>query len=374
LTPTLAGPAISHFALGQKIDLTYIHMADANQGWGIGGLNKASDHVFRTKDGGQTWRDVTPPQPAPGADASTAALGYFLDANTAWAAYGPPPDAGGAPPYIQVWKTTDGGGTWTYASVDTSLVSGEAFSPYYLNFADAQHGWLLVFLGGGMMHAYVALFTTIDGGANWTDILDPSMDNDIQSFSKTGMVFADAQTGWLTRDSEGVDPTPHVFRTTDAGVTWTRLDLPAPVDAPNLYDTYACSSYSPNAFSVLSVTLAMKCLDTDTFKIEKDYAYSSTDSGVTWQTYALPADYRLGEGLFFFSPQSGLALGRKIYATADGGKTWKFVQQVYWDGQFSFVSSDLGWAYVINDQREIALVKTINGGKTWAILHPQVGP
>ena len=41
---------------------------------------------------------------------------------------------------------------------------------------------------------------TADGGATWADILDPSMDNDIQSFSKTGMVFLDSQTGWLTRD------------------------------------------------------------------------------------------------------------------------------------------------------------------------------
>ena len=86
------------------------------------------------------------------------------------------------------------------------------------------------------------------------------MDNDVQSFSKTGMVFADPQTGWLARDPQGVDPTPHVFRTTDAGVTWTRLDLPAPAAAPDLYDTYACSSYSPNAFSALSAALAMKCL------------------------------------------------------------------------------------------------------------------
>jgi photosystem II stability/assembly factor-like uncharacterized protein len=373
-TPTLAGPAIAHFVPGRKIDITYIHMVDTDQGWGIGGLNKASDHVFRTLDGGQTWRDVTPPQPVPDAGDEITALGYFMDATTAWVAYGPPMESGGMPPYIQVWKTTDGGGTWFYASIDTSPVSGEAFSPYFLNFADVQHGWLMVYLGAGMMHAYVAIFMTSDGGATWTDIMDPYTGNDIQSFPKTGMVFVDPQTGWLTRDAQDVDPTPHIFRTADGGVTWTRLDLPAPADAPNLYDSHACGTYSPNAFSALSVTVAMKCLDTATFKIEKDYAYFTGDGGITWNTYPLPADYTLGEGLDFISPQIGLALGRKIYKTSDGGQTWKFIQQVTWDGQFSFLSMDLGWAHVSNDQGEIALVKTVNGGATWTLLHPVVGP
>jgi len=373
-TPTLSGSAIAHFVAGQKIDVTYIHMVDVNQGWGIGGLMRASDHVFRTADGGQTWRDVTPSQPVPDAGGSIEALGYFLNADTAWVAYGPPPESGGMPQYIQVWKTKDGGGTWSYSSIDTSVVSGEAFSPYWFNFADSQHGWLMVYLGAGMMHAYVALFMTIDGGATWTDILDPYTDLDIQSFSKTGMVFVDPQTGWLTRDSQGVDPTPHIFLTTDSGVTWRRIDLPAPADLPTLYDSYSCGSYSPNSFSALSVIIALKCHDQTTFKIEKDYAYFTSDGGTTWQTYPLPADYTLGKGLYFFSPQDGLALGRKIYKTSDGGQTWKLIQQVTWDGQFSFVSMDLGWAYVSNDQGEFALVKTMNGGETWTMLHPVIGP
>ena len=374
LTPTLASPAIAHFAPGQKIDITFIHMIDLNKGWGIGGLNKASDHVFRTQDGGQTWDDITPPQPAPSASTSITALGYFLNADMAWVAYGPAMVSVGVPPFIQVWKTMDGGGTWSYGSIDTSVVSGEAFSPYYLDFVNPQQGWLMVYLGSGMMHAYVALFRTNDGGATWTDILDPFMENDIQSFPKTGLVFTNGQTGWLTRDAQGVDPTPHIFHTTDGGVTWTRIDLPAPSFAPNLFDSEACGSYSPNTFSSTSVLIVLKCLDNATFKIEKNYVYSTTDGGNYWETYLLPSDYTLGAGLYFFSPQSGLALGRKLYTTSDGGQTWKFIQQVYWDGQFSFLDPNLGWAYVINDQGDIGLVKTINGGSTWTILHPVVKP
>jgi hypothetical protein len=38
------------------------------------------------------------------------------------------------------------------------------------------------------------------------------------------------------------------------------------------------------------------------------------------------------------------------------------------------VSMDLGWAHVFNEQGETALVKTVNGGETWAMLYPVVGP
>ena len=376
-TPTLGGPAIAHLVPGQKIDIMNIHMIDANQGWGIGGVNKASDHVFRTADGGQTWRDVTPPQPAPAAGVSFSGMGYFLDADTAWVAYGYPADSAGMPPFLLVWKTEDGGNKWTYGSIDTSVVSGEAFSPYYFTFTDTRHGWLMVYLGAGMMHAYVALFMTNDGGVTWTDILDPYTVNDIQSFPKTGMVFVDSQTGWLTRDANGVDPSPHIFRTSDGGATWTRLDLPAPADVPNLFDSYACGSYSPNAFSATSVTITLKCLDNATYKTEKDYTYFTGDGGGTWQTHPLPAGYVFGEGVYFSSPQSGLALGRKIYQTSDAGKTWTFVQQVTWDGQFSFLKAagtDLAWASGVNDQGETGLVTTQNGGKTWKLFHPIVVP
>jgi photosystem II stability/assembly factor-like uncharacterized protein len=67
-------------------------------------------------------------------------------------------------------------------------------------------------------------------------------------------------------------------------------------------------------------------------------------------------------------------LGPRLYTTSDGGQTWKFILQVSWNGQFSFVSMQLGWAHVFNDQGETALVKTVNGGLTWSMLHPLVAP
>ena len=59
--PTLAPPQgapIAHLAAGQAIQITWIRMLDGSQGWAIGGLSGSSDHVLRTSDGGQTWKDL----------------------------------------------------------------------------------------------------------------------------------------------------------------------------------------------------------------------------------------------------------------------------------------------------------------------------
>jgi len=370
-TPTLPGPGITHVPAGQAISIMNIHMLDPYSGWGIGGLNQAPQHVFRTQDGGVTWRDVTPPQPAPAAGDLAIAIGDFRDASTAWVIYGT--DMAPPPAYLYLWYTHDGGATWHYSAIDTSI-SSEYFNPWFIDFADAMHGWLLVYLGAGMSHNYVALFGTTDGGLTWSTLVTPQDSNDIQSCPKTGMVFSDAQNGWLARECNGLYPAPHILRTTDGGVTWTNIEPPAPADAPNLFSDYVCDIASPNPFSASSVIIAMKCLSLSDYLTQKNYIYSTTDGGATWSSYPFPADYSLGESLYFFDPLNGFAFGRKIYRTSNGGQTWTFVQEVFWSGQFSFVNADQGWASVINDSNEKALVETGNGGVRWDMLNPIVVP
>ncbi len=370
------GPAIAHLTAAKPFEVGYIHMVDAQRGWGIGGFAQAQDHVLRTDTGGQTWRDVTPPEPIRADGSALAALGYFKDGSRAWIAYGPA-DPGSVPTSIRVWFTSDGGTTWDYGVVDSDGVAAEAFVPLYLDFPDTQHGRLLVLLGGGMNHAYSALYSTDDGGKSWTNTLDPSTDNAIQSFEKTGMIFQDARTGWLTRDAQGVDSTPHIIETVDGGASWTRIDLPAPTGTSTWFDQHACGTYSPVAFSGQSVLVLVKCLDTATFKVEQDYLYATGDGGQTWQLAPLPGGFIVADppagGLFFIDKQRGLALGRWIYRTDDGGKTWSAGKQVGWDGQFSFVDLKTGWA-VARNAGQIALVTTTDGGQTWQEIRPVIAP
>ena len=175
LTPTLAGPAIAHFAPGQKIDITTIHMADAAQGWGLGGLNKASRPRFPHPGWGPDLARCHPARACPRPGCLYRRPGVFPGCRHGlgglWAALRLP---GARRRTSRSGKRLTAAARGPMPAIDTSLVSGEAFSPYYLSFAGPrEHGWLLVFLGGGMSHAYVAFFQTVDGGATWTDILDP---------------------------------------------------------------------------------------------------------------------------------------------------------------------------------------------------------
>jgi len=333
--------------------------------------------VFRTKDGGKTWQDVTPPQPAPASGSTLQASGAFRDAATAWVVYSLA-GSGPADAFTLIWSTRDGGATWSYFSLDTTSIGAEFFIPSNMTFVDAQHGWFLAHVGAGMMHDYVAILATGDGGVSWQALLDPNSDGGIQSCGKNAMAFADTQTGWLTPDCDGVDPVPHLFKTGDGGSTWQRIDLQAPSGAPaGFLDNNACGMHDPVLFSAASAVFAMKCKDTATFTVEKDYLYSTSDGGQTWQTTALPSDFTVlaepAGGLFFPSAGAGLALSRKIYATADGGKTWSLAKLVNWDGQFDFLDLKTGWA-VARNSGQIALVATTDGGGTWQQLKPTVAP
>ncbi len=362
----LAGPALSHFASGQKITVAYIHMANPNVGWAIGGQAGAADHVFRTKDGGETWQDVTPPETSPAPGTQIRGTGYFSDANSGWVVYAPG-EGEPAPASVRIWSTRDAGVTWRYASLDTSAFQ-ETFVPSVMLFVDASHGWFLAHLGRGMNHDYVAVVATSDGGATWKVANDPNNDTSgMQSCTKTGMAFADPQTGWLSLDCNGVDPVPHLYLTADGGATWQRVDLAAPAGESDLFTADTCGMYSPLPLSASSGVFSMKCLDNATSKVEKDFLYWTDDSGKSWRTAAYPG----GEVLFF--GQQGLALGHTLSATSDGGQTWTKRLAVVWDGQFSFLDADLGWAVATN-QGAIALVKTTDGGSSWVQLSPQVGP
>ncbi len=95
----------------------------------------------------------------------------------------------------------------------------------------------------------------------------------------------------------------------------------------------------------------------------------------------------------FISKQVGwrqLDLGRQnefyaIQQTRDGGRTWQDVSTVSWLADLNFVSSDEGWAIAWEPlrqggiplpdiYRDTTLVHTTNGGWTWEVVFPVVGP
>jgi len=346
-------------------------MVDATTGWGIGGLtSSAGDHVLFTNDGGNTWKDVTPPQLVPADNSQQSATGYFQDDQNAWVIYGF--DAGfPVPAQAVIWHTSDGGSSWTPSQpLDVSGLN-ELFVPTDLQFVAGLDGWVLVHVGVGMSHDYVVLYRSSDGGQTWSRIIDPYTDGGIQGCAKTAMLFTDATHGWLTGDCHGVQAGVLLFRSTDAGSTWQSVTLPDPSGEAGLFASQyqACGAYDPFFFGNDLGHLDVTCANySGTQAVTSYYIFSTQDGGSTWSGHSYP-----GKALYFFSADTGWALSPKIQLTTDGGNTWKVIANVTWTPQMDFVTDTLGWA-VVTSNNQVALVRSDNGGSTWSELTPTVVP
>jgi photosystem II stability/assembly factor-like uncharacterized protein len=374
--PTPAAAPMAHLRAGEPLAIQSIKMVSLSAGWAIGRAGDGIDRVLRTSDGGKSWSDVTIPEVEPDPEHLRRGLGYFVDELHAWVVYtGILGDLGYAP--ATVWRTQDGGTTWQPSRGAEPPGVAEWFEPVALGFNPQGLGWLMMALGAGMNHQYVALYTSKDEGVSWTRVVDPFSDQPVQSCPKTGLEFIGSSLAWMTRDCAGLIDRPTIEVTRDGGLTWGPLDVPSPDSLPEGYAyPFMCTPHSLRLVSTLEVSFAVSCreyLETPTAASEgmadgPHTLYRTRDGGTTWSLQEYP-----GGELQWQDELRGWALGREIYRTENGGATWTFVHAVSWDGQFSFVDERHGWAVARNED-EIALVQTQDGGARWSILKPVSGP
>ncbi len=358
------GIGIPHMNAGEAVVISMIDMFSETRGWAIGGEEDPGNHILYTVDGGNTWADVTPPELNPSVgEPEKKAFGFFLDKTTAWVTYylanGTIPDM----PII--WYTTDGGTSWSGSPPLDTQVSMEHYSPIFLYFVNQNTGWFIVAVGAGMSHQYSVVYQTQNGGGSWEMIHDPMNSIYLQTCCKTGLSFADTQTGLITFE-QGPYAEPYVEWTYDGGLTWEHETLQPLSNFPDMLTNGYCNGHSPHLFSSQIGMFALDCKNFKTYTTDY-YIYKTHNGGTTWDGDEYP-----GGGLTCFDANNCFALSREIHKTTDGGATWEHVSTVYWDGQFSFVNPDLVWAVVRSDTG-IALVKSTNGGELWEMLTAVIG-
>jgi len=366
-TPEATQPVIAHFEPGAEVEIRRIQMIGPGTGWGLSRGSAPEDHVLKSSDGGETWQDVTPPEPPiqpPAVDSATAA--FFLDAQTGWVAY----FVNWAEPVsveVHFWHTSDGGRSWDRGGDVDPTDFPE--TPPILIFSDSAAGWLLLDHFVGMGHHAFTLQRTQDGGRTWRRLAGaPDSES---TCHHTGLSVSDASSGWMTGEcplelGEGI----FLEVSEDGGANWQTLTLPPPRQSPDLFRTaLLCSTRSPHLFAPETGMLVVTCsLEGASGTQERSFLYSTTTGGATWQTSVFP-----GGELYLLDPDHGWALSKDLHWTQDGGVTWTQIKTVEWEGQFSFVSAQLGWA-VARNEGEIGLVRTTDGGRTWQLLEPTISP
>ncbi len=371
-------------AAGLTVRIESLSMLDAQNGWCIGTVNSGpDDHIFRTTDGGQTWRDLTPPVlPSNLGENSLVAQGYFVSPMQAWVVFFP---RSAAPPVdrVVVWSTINGGQTWDASEpLDLSGMTTEFFMAGTLGFSDRIHGWLLAHLGAGMSKDYIAIFTTEDGGKTWMRVADPDSIGSLMSCQKTGLAFTDAQNAWLVGDCPGLMPGLFVYHSSDGGQNWDQVALPAPAgQSANLFSQVKSGCGFPGIAhsSAEALIFTLRCQMYETVQ-PLSWLYVSRDGGMTWSAQGLPVPYG---SLSFMDARSGWLVGTmkqndagagaELFRTTDSGLNWLSVLSVGWLGEPVFVDSENGWV-VAQAGGTSALVTTTNGGTFWRELYPVVGP
>ncbi|MBI2849211.1 MAG: DUF11 domain-containing protein [Chloroflexi bacterium] len=327
--------------------------------------------ALRTRDGGSNWSKVS--------GVSPAVRFSFVDARTGWAlSY----SSSFIYTFYFVWKTTDGGDTWTRLFYLPGCARKTV--PCSLNsvfFADAETGWVVGQLG--------AIFRTVNGGATWSEQSSAFFRGFVMSVS-----FVDAMTGWAV----GVDHNyGWVLKTGDGGATWIPLSSPPQfrwlygVDFVNLTTGWVVgdsgeiwktsdggATWKAQASGTIHPLLGVAFVDEQTgWAVGQSGILKTADGGETWTAQGPGITNQL-DSVFFVDAQKGWATGPfgTILHTSDGGANWHFQQGGNGDGDAGvypftsvfFIDAATGWVA----QSSGSILKTVDGGSTWKVIY--LGP
>lgn len=287
---------------GKQDDISFI---SPEVGWYVSG---ALGRIFYTADGGATW---TKQIDKPGTFFRCIA---FLDTRRGFAGNIGPGYFPGVTDDVPLYRTTDGGETWTPVTTITGpavtgLCALEVVRKPFINAGHLDHKVRIV--GGGRVGGPPVFVSSDDLGETWTstdlsDVCGMVLDVHFHDFEH-GLIAA--ATSADVQQSRAL-----ILTTDDAGKTWTkRYESSRPFEL-----TWKIS------FPVREVGyVTIQSYDPDTAASQRFIA-KTTDGGMTWTELPLVNEHKVRQfGVCFTDANTGwVGAMPHGFHTADGGTTW----------------------------------------------------
>src|ERR1700687_3536542 len=284
-------------------------------GWALGFTDGTSGFsVSRTIDGGKHWQR----RHAGGQVVSAPLMIRFFSNKRGLVGVG-----------ALLLRTSDGGASWKSSSLPDTR-------PSYMDFRDDRHGWLMIFVGiDAGRHARI--YSTDDAGDSWQTLPDTPTDANFFAFRR-------ASEAWIA--SSGAEP-PHVYRSTDSGITWQRREIPYP-DGDVTLKTIG-------SWSTLLTLLPGEGVIAWTFcscPANISFESASFDGGATWRF--VPAEPNSGatnhrfavayqDDVHWWFVDAGT-----LYRSSDADQTWTkaSIQLPDWEFNPRIIDAKHAWAQV----------------------------
>ncbi len=387
VTAILALNLTNGFVLAQIVDewrwLGSLHMFDAQTGWalstegGSGAFSKgAVGSVVRTTDGGVHWKDVTPHTPPGQRFPQGVGDIHPLTHLNAWVLAGLVPLTwdGSQKQNPVVFHTVDGGQTWR--SVLPASIPGS-----FMDFINSSDGWAL---SGKLLQNPTRwdelwdVHRSTDGGKSWKRVGSAKVGSAKIPGLPSFIGFLNTTTGWIGGTArDGNYARAVLLMTHDGGQTWQQQKLVLP---SNL--THPGSGLIPGSPKFLTAQDGILSAFYSGYGDAGGIFYVTHDGGMTWTNTTpialtgFPTDGGAGVGLppdylwwSFADVNHGWAtFGDALYVTSDGGQRWTKIQPSLPEhplAEIDFISPQVGWATGRAMQKPF-LLKTIDGGRTWA--------
>jgi len=331
---------------GRILDLAF----DPNNA-GVIWAGAASGGIWRSADDGHSWTPMDDRLP-------TLAVGCIVthptSSNIIYLGTGEGSFNIDAVEGVGVLKSTDGGATWTQTGLSWLLSQGQAVNEMVID--PANPNVLVAATRDGVYRTDNAGTTwsrTLAAAGSWMDakdlVIDPSNPN---------ILFVAAGYPWGSGNNG-------IYKSTDNGVTWTKLTAGLPGGAAMGRVSLAISAANPN-------TVYAGVAHTINSGASLSGIYRTTNGGDTWTRQSNSPNHYSAQGWYNnviavdpANPNLVYSGGMNIYKSADGGATWATITNgIHVD--FHAIAFNNGALYVGTDG---GVYKSTTGGSSWTSLN-----